>query len=84
MAKSWYAFIGGTDPLNTMNYRKLTIRHDCLCGAQICAIYAEGVNLYPKNPFSLKMQLYITDALITGQIQPQMANTKKYVYLKST
>lgn len=83
MARSWYAFIGGNDPTDIKNYFKITIKHNCLCGNQICAIYATGDDLIPTIPFSRNILEYINQALITGQIQPEIPyNTKKYVYLK--
>lgn len=82
MSKSWYAFIGG-DPTNLISYYHLTVKHGCLCGDTICAIYAESEGLHPRTPFSENMQEYILQALTTGQLQPQVPyNAKKYVYLK--
>ncbi|MBB6270420.1 hypothetical protein HDF26_000847 [Pedobacter cryoconitis] len=85
MARSWYAFIGG-NPIEITNYYKATVKHSCLCGDQICAIYAVDAganNLHPPFPLSDNMKQYIQNALITGQIQPEIPyNTRKYVYLK--
>lgn len=83
MARSWYVFIGGNDPTNFLNYYKLTVKHECLCGDQICAIYATGTGHNPDQYLSQNMQKYIKDALFTGQIQPETPfNAKKYVYLR--
>lgn len=82
MSKSWYAFIYG-DPLNVLSYAKLTTKHGCLCGNMICAIYATDDDRYPLEPFSSNMQQYIKNALVTGQLQPEVPfDAKKYVYLK--
>lgn len=86
MARSWYAFIGGNDPTDIQNYYKVTVKHDCLCGDQICAVYAkenkDQEEPHPA-PFSMNMQQYIRDALSTKLLQPEHPyNTKKYVYLK--
>lgn len=83
MAKSWYAFIRGEDPTDVQNYFRITIKHSCLCGTKICAIYAADNGLHPREPLSKNIQQYISDALITTQLQPEFPyNTKKYVYLK--
>lgn len=83
MAKSWYVFMGTGDPTLFSNYRKLTIKHSCLCGNQICAIYAEGENPNPEAPLSVNIQQYINKAMVTGQLQPEFPiGAKKYVYLK--
>ena len=82
MARSWYAFMGD-DPTDYLNYYKLTIKHECLCGDQICAIYATGSGFQPDQILSQNMQKYIKDALSTMLIQPGVPfNAKKYVYLK--
>ncbi|MGY0036923.1 hypothetical protein [Pedobacter sp. NJ-S-72] len=84
MARLWYTFIGGNDPTNFLNYYKISVKHECLCGNQICAVYVAGNgNSHPDTNFSQNIQQYIKDALSTGQIQPEIPfNTKKYVYLK--
>lgn len=83
MAKSWYVFMGTGDPTLYSNYRKLTIKHSCLCGNQICAIYADGEETHPEVPLSLNIQQYINKAMVTGELQPEFpANTRKYVYLR--
>lgn len=83
MAKSWYVFMGSGDPTLSSNYRKLTIKHSCLCGNQICAIYAEGAEVHPEAPLSLNIQKYIHKAMVTGELQPEFPiGTKKYVYLR--
>lgn len=83
MARSWYAFIGGDDPFNPLNYFQITVKHRCLCGNEICAIYAKDNGLHPEAPLSLNLQQYIKNALITEQLQPEVPfNAKKYVYLK--
>ena len=82
MAKSWYVFIGNGSPEDPLNYYRLTVKHECLCGDKICAIYAAGTELHPIGPFSFNIQQYIRDAMVTGQIQPELPAAKKYVYLK--
>lgn len=83
MNKSWYTFIGNSDPFLTSNYLRITVKHSCLCGEKICAIYADGDSLNPNAPLSYNIQSYIKAALTTGEIQPSSpACSKKYVYLK--
>lgn len=83
MARSWYAFIPGGDPTDIERYWKVTVKHSCLCGDQICAIYAGGEGTNPDRPFSANMLNYIKKALVTGQLQPEAPiGSKKYVYLK--
>jgi len=82
MGKSWYAFLGGeiSDPLS---YYKITVKHGCLCGFQLCAIYANDNGVHPKVPFSDNLTIYISNALTSGQLQPEFPfGNKKYVYLK--
>ena len=83
MAKSWYAFTGYGDPTLFSNYRRLTVQHTCLCGNEICTIYADGEGTYPENPLSFQLQEYIKKAMVTGQLQPEYpSDAKKYVYLR--
>lgn len=83
MARSWYAFIPGGDPTDIERYWKATVKHSCLCGDRICAVYATGEEINPDPPFSPNMVKYIKDALVTGQLQPQFPiGSQKYVYLK--
>ena len=83
MARSWYAFIAGGDPTDPERYWKATVKHTCLCGDQICAIYAKGEGSNPDVPLSPNMLKYINKALLTGQIQPETPiKSRKYVYLK--
>lgn len=83
MARSWYVYIGIGDPLLFSSYARLTIKHNALCGNEICVIYSEGEEFRLQAPLSPNLQKYIKDALITGQLQPeQPANAKKYVYLR--
>ncbi len=83
MSRSWYAFIGGDDPTRSQSYIKLTIKHQCLCGNQICAIYAADNGSHPEEPLSANLQRYIKDALHTGQLQPEFPfDAKKFVYLR--
>jgi hypothetical protein len=85
MANSWYTYVGGKedDPTNASNYIKNNGRHDCLCGHDICVIYTKDNGLYPADPLSNNIKLYIKTALATGQLQPAVPVTaKKYVYLK--
>ena len=86
MSKSWYAFILGDDPTDVQNYHKIMVKHACLCGDKICAIYAdEGSDKHPKRPLSENVLRYIKDGLATQQIQPEFPpDAKKYVYLKSS
>lgn len=85
MAKAWYFFMGGADADNkdVLNYHKLTVKHTCLCGIQLCAIYANDGGIHPSAPLSPNMMSYIDTALATTQIQPEVPyDAKKYVYLK--
>jgi len=83
MAKSWYAFMGGDNPTSSSSYIQISATHDCLCGKEICAIYAEDHGFYPADPLSPNLQSYITQALVSGQLQPALPlAAKKYVYLK--
>jgi hypothetical protein len=85
MARSWYVFTGGDDPLNILNYYKIEVKHRCLCGTQICAIYATDseTDSHPADPLSPNMKKYIKEALVTHELQPSMPwSAKKYVYLK--
>jgi len=83
MAKSWYVFMGGTDPSNCANYFRVSVKHSCLCGDEICAIYSNDDGQQPTAPFSRNLLLYIATAVATGTIQPEVPiNSKKYVYLK--
>lgn len=82
MSKSWY-FCMGEDPTNVNSYERITAQHSFLCGERISVIFADGVELHPKAPFSKNMQLYIHTALKTGQMQPEFPiSSKKYVYLR--
>lgn len=84
MAKSWYVYMGAGDPTLFSSYRRLTVKHTCLCGNQICAIYAKGEDTLPEGPLSINLQQYVKAALATGALQPERpAGTKKYVYLRS-
>ncbi|SHG10367.1 hypothetical protein [Pedobacter caeni] len=82
MAKSWYVYTGFGDPLLTTSYAKIKVKPVTSCGNQICAIYAEGENFRPDIPLSQNMTSYIKKALITGQLQPEIPDAKKYVYLR--
>ena len=83
MSKAWYVFIGGSDVTSQSNYLRATLKHNCLCGTEICAIYLPNTGFYPAQPFSETMKAYISDALVTGKIQPSLPyDAKKYVYLK--
>lgn len=86
MARSWYGFIGGkdSDAFDVLNYFRLTAgKHVCLCGNTICAIYAADHGIHPEEPLSTNMQQYIKNALVTGQLQPEIPfDAKKYVYLR--
>lgn len=83
MSRSWYVFIGD-NPTNALNYYRINIKHTCLCGDKICAIYAYDGGINPKEPLSPNLQVYISKALLTGQLQPDIPwDTKKYVYLKN-
>lgn len=85
MARSWYAFIPGGDPTDIERYWKTTVKHSCLCGDRICAIYATGVGNNPDTPLSPNMYKYIRNALLTGQLQPETPiGSKKYVYLRNS
>jgi len=82
MARSWYAFVNG-NPQDVSNYFKLNAKFSCLCGNNICVIYAAGNERQPKAPLSYNMQRYIRNALDTGVIQPEYPyDAKKYVYLR--
>ena len=82
MSRSWYVFIG-SDPTETNNYHKISVKHNCLCGEEICVIYAGGIDINPISPLSPNIKLYIKNALATGKLQPSAPyNAKKYVYLK--
>ncbi|NQX37624.1 hypothetical protein SAMN05421820_103381 [Pedobacter steynii] len=83
MSRSWYAYMGLGDPLLCSGYVKVTVKHNCICGEKICAIYAAGEGFRPTEPFSENMQQYIKKALATGRIQPERPfGSKKYVYLR--
>ncbi|MCX2477777.1 hypothetical protein OQY15_01670 [Pedobacter sp. MC2016-15] len=82
MKRSWYAFMGG-DPFNVENYHRLTAKPGYLCGANLCAIYATGVEIHPLDPLSNNLRDYIKKGLETELLQPfDPFFTKKYVYLK--
>jgi len=84
MKRSWYAFTGGSgDFTNVLNYHRISVKHACLCGDKICAIYANSNGLHPQEPLSKNMIQYINKALSTELIQPETPfDAKKYVYLK--
>ncbi|MNR11269.1 hypothetical protein D3C85_1275620 [compost metagenome] len=83
MARSWYAYLGFGDPTSFTSYARLTVKHQCLCGDRICAIYVAADTFRLESPLSDNLQEYIRNALLTGQIQPERpTGTKKYVYLK--
>lgn len=85
MARSWYAYLGFGEPTSFSSYARLTVKHSCLCGNRICAIYVAADTFRLESPLSENLQQYIRDALITGQLQPESpSGTKKYVYLKSS
>lgn len=85
MARSWYAYLGFGDPTSFSTYARLTVKHSCLCGDKICAIYVDADTFRLESPLSENLQEYIRNALITGQLQPESPRgTKKYVYLKTT
>ncbi len=82
MKRVWYAYLGGNH-FEASSYVKITTRHGCLCGTQICAIYLPDHGFRPEEPFSKNMQQYISDALVTQMIQPEDPyQAKKYVYLR--
>ncbi len=81
--KAWYIFFGGDDPTDVSNYRRINVKHTCLCGTKICVIYADDNGLQPGYPLSSNIQTYINDALATQLIQPEFPYcAKKFVYLK--
>jgi hypothetical protein len=81
MPKAWYFFMG-SDPLAAESYHYVS-KHSCLCGDTICSIYVYNNGNKPVSPLSENMQLYIKDALATGQLQPAKPyHAKKYVYLR--
>ena len=83
MSRVWYVFMGGSDTTLQSNYVRLRVKHDCLCGTEICAIYIKNSGLHPTEPFSDNILTYINDAVLTGKMQPSLPyNTKKYVYLR--
>jgi hypothetical protein len=83
MNRSWYAYTGFGDPTLCSSYVKITLKHNCICGDKICAIYATGEDFNPVEPLSDNMHLYIKKALATGRIQPEKPfGSKKFVYLR--
>lgn len=83
MSRSWYAFIGDDNVTDVSKYFRVTVKHQCLCGDKICAIYAKGIGTHPDAPLSENMQSYIKAALINCSLQPENpVGSKKYVYLK--
>lgn len=75
--------MGGNDYLDASNYHRITVTPTCLCGDKICAVYADSNGHQPVNPLSTNLQSYITEALLTGQLQPEQPyGSKKYVYLR--
>lgn len=75
--------MGFGDPTLFSNYNRITIKHSCLCGNQICTIYADGEGPHPEAPLSPRIQNYIKKAMVTGQLQPDYPiDARKYVYLK--
>lgn len=83
MNRSWYAYVGSQDPTLSSSYIKVTVKHNCICGEKICAIYATGEEFRPIEPLSANMQQYIKKALATGRIQPEKPfGSKKFVYLR--
>ncbi len=83
MARSWYAYLGGKEHTSVINYIRIDVKHNCLCGSEICAIYVRDNGIHPAEPLSANIQRYIADALSTGQLQPSNPyNAKKYVYLR--
>jgi|GEM_PF-3565286 len=84
MSRAWYVFMGGNDVTNASAYYKITVQHACLCGNEICAIYAADNGQHPTSPLSPNLLRYIKDALATELLQPSSPyDAKKYVYLKS-
>jgi len=84
MAKAWYAFMGNGDPLDSSNYIRISVKPDCFCGNDICAIYADDRGFQPEGFWSTNLIKYINDGLATGDMQPaEPYYVKKYVYLKS-
>jgi len=83
MARAWYVFMGGDDPLLSSRYIKIRSKPTCLCGDIICAIYAPDNGLRLAAPLSEHLCDYIKKALSTGMIQPEYPfGSKKYVYLR--
>jgi len=83
MNRSWYAYMGIGDPSLCSSYVKVSVRHTCICGTKICAIYATGEDFRPTEPLSDNMQQYIKKALATGRIQPERPfGSRKFVYLR--
>ncbi|WP_442587838.1 hypothetical protein ACSBL2_17470 [Pedobacter sp. AW31-3R] len=85
MSKAWYTFGEGDPKVVSNYYLSENLFFYCLCGQQICAIYAtkaeEGQN--PKAPLSANLLLYIDQALATGILQPERPiDAKKHVYLR--
>ncbi|MBB5637831.1 hypothetical protein HDF26_000840 [Pedobacter cryoconitis] len=83
MARAWYAYIGTGSPFLAANYFKATVKPACINGTNICAIYAYNGDLSPQAPLSIRLQGYISNALLSNLAQPQdSGSVKKYVYLK--
>lgn len=85
MVRSWYVYLGFGDPTSFSNYAQTTVKHNCLCGNRICAVYVEANTFRLENALSENLQKYIRNALVTGQLQPDTpTGAKKYVYLQSS
>lgn len=83
MARAWYVFIGGDDPMSASRYIKVQSKPKCLCGNIICSIYAIDNGLHPQDPLSENLRNYIKRALATEMLQPEYPfDSKKYVYLR--
>lgn len=85
MERAWYAYMGGPDAdyKDVGNYFKLTVKPNCLCGVEICAIYVPDNGHQPAHPLSSNIKNYINQALLTTQMQPEKPYcAKKYIYLR--
>ena len=81
MSRAWYAYDGVGDPYVFSSYSLTTVNIGCVNGNDPCAIYVYNGDIDPVQPFSVNIQHYISNLLITGIAQPQIGS-KRYVYGK--
>lgn len=81
MARDWYAYDGRGDINISASYFRVNVKPTCFDGLELCAIYVQDGAPNPTN-ISANVRQYVFNSLVTSRAQPDIAGSKKYVYLK--